>query len=80
MSICLVSRAPNLDDYSMDKLGRNLRAVRVDRETTQEQLAKRSGMQAWEINWIEQGKRDPRASTLLKLANALDVEAGRLLY
>jgi transcriptional regulator with XRE-family HTH domain len=79
MSICLVCRAPNLEDCSMEKLGKNLRTVRVDRETTQEQLAERSGVQTWEISRIEKGKRDPRASTLLKLASALDVEAGRLL-
>jgi len=46
---------------------------------TQEQVADRSGVHATEISRIEAGKRDPRVSTVLRLAQALDVKPGQLL-
>lgn len=63
----------------MGKLGENLRAVRTEKELTQEQVAERSGVQAGEISRIERGQRDPQVSTLLKLAKALKVPPGKLL-
>ncbi|HET7445011.1 MAG TPA: helix-turn-helix transcriptional regulator [Solirubrobacterales bacterium] len=63
----------------MGKLGENLRAVRNEKELTQEQVAERSGVQAGEISRIERGQRDPQVSTLLKLAKALGVKPGKLL-
>ncbi|HET7445324.1 MAG TPA: helix-turn-helix transcriptional regulator [Solirubrobacterales bacterium] len=63
----------------MGKLGENLRAVRDEKELTQEQVAQRSGVQAGEISRIERGQRDPQVSTLLKLAKALGVKPGQLL-
>ena len=61
------------------KLGQNLRAARGKREWTQEELSERSGVQAGEISRIEAGKRDPRVSTVEKLARAIGVPPGRLL-
>lgn len=46
---------------------------------TQEQVADRSGVHATEVSRIEAGKRDPRVSTILRLAKALDVKPGQLL-
>jgi transcriptional regulator with XRE-family HTH domain len=46
---------------------------------TQEQVADRSGVHATEVSRIEAGKRDPRVSTVLRLAKALDVKPGQLL-
>jgi transcriptional regulator with XRE-family HTH domain len=60
-------------------LGANLRQLRDERELTQEELSARSGVQAGEISRIEAGKRDPRVSTVLKLAKALRIAPGRLL-
>ena len=60
-------------------LGQNLRAARETREWTQEELGQRSGVQAGEISRIEAGKRDPRVSTVEKLARAIGVPPGRLL-
>lgn len=63
----------------MGNLGENLRAAREKRELTQEQLSERSGVQAGEISRIETGKRDPQVSTVLKLAEGLDLAPGKLL-
>jgi transcriptional regulator with XRE-family HTH domain len=60
-------------------LGRNLRRVREQRELTQEDVSERSGVHATEVSRIEAGKRDPRVSTLERLANAVEVSPGELL-
>jgi putative transcriptional regulator len=60
-------------------LSRNLLAARKKLDLTQEELAERSGVQAGEISRIETGKRDPRISTLEKLAKGVEVAPGRLL-
>jgi transcriptional regulator with XRE-family HTH domain len=60
-------------------LGENLRAARVDRELSQEAVAERSGVPQGEISRIERGLRDPRVSTVLLLAKAVEVAPGELL-
>jgi transcriptional regulator with XRE-family HTH domain len=60
-------------------LGSNLRAARLDLELTQEQLADLSGVHATEVSRIEAGKRDPRVSTVERLADALRIAPGELL-
>ncbi len=60
-------------------LGKNLRKARERLDLTQEQVAERSGVQAGEVSRIEHGKRDPRASTIEKLAAAVEVPPGQLL-
>jgi transcriptional regulator with XRE-family HTH domain len=60
-------------------LGTNLRAARAKLELTQEQVAERSGVHPTEVSRIEAGKRDPRISTLRRLARALEVPPGDLL-
>jgi len=60
-------------------LGRNLRRAREQRELTQEEVSERSGVHATEVSRIEAGKRDPRVSTLERLANAVEVSPGELL-
>ena len=63
----------------MGALGKNLRAARKKLGLTQEQVAERSGVQAGEISRIEAGKRDPRVSTLERLAKAVELKPGQLL-
>jgi XRE family transcriptional regulator, fatty acid utilization regulator len=60
-------------------LGKNLRAAREQLGLTQEQVAERSGVQAGEVSRIERGKRDPKVTTLERLAKAVEVKPGRLL-
>jgi len=53
--------------------------VREQRDLTQEKVADRSGVHATEVSRFEAGKRDPRVSTLERLAEALEVSPGELL-
>jgi transcriptional regulator with XRE-family HTH domain len=64
---------------SMGNLGKNLLAARKKLGLTQEQVAERSGVQAGEVSRIERGQRDPKVSTLEKLAAAVELPPGRLL-
>lgn len=63
----------------MGALGKNLRAARERLGLTQEQVAERSGVQAGEVSRIETGKRDPKVSTVERLAKAVEVKPGQLL-
>lgn len=63
----------------MGRLGVNLREARERLGLTQEQVSDRSGVQAGEVSRIERGKRDPKVSTLEKLAAAVEVQPGDLL-
>jgi transcriptional regulator with XRE-family HTH domain len=68
-----------LDDPRVGQLGTNLREARKRLGLTQEDVAERSGVQAGEVSRIEAGKRDPKVSTLEKLAAAVELPPGRLL-
>jgi len=61
------------------KLGPNLRQARLKLELSQEQVAERSGVHATEVSRIEAGKRDPRVSTVERLARAVEMRPGQLL-
>jgi transcriptional regulator with XRE-family HTH domain len=60
-------------------LGPNLRKARLELEMSQEQVADRSGVHATEVSRIEAGKRDPRVSTVERLAKAVKMRPGQLL-
>jgi transcriptional regulator with XRE-family HTH domain len=60
-------------------LGANLREARRKLEMSQEQVAEHSGVHATEVSRIEAGKRDPRVSTVERLARAVKVKPGQLL-
>ena len=75
MAVC----AHRPDDPYVGDLGTNLLAARKRLGLTQEQVAERSGVHATEVSRIEAGKRDPKVSTLLRLAKAVEVPPGQLL-
>lgn len=56
-----------------------LRAVRMQRLMTQEELGKASGVSKVTIIRIESGQQDARLSTIRKLATALDIAPDELL-
>src|SRR5882724_9613222 len=56
------------------KLVGDLRRLRRLRRLTQEDVARRTGRAMPRINEVERGKTDPRLSTLLAIARALDAE------
>lgn len=63
----------------MDELALKIRVLRVQKNMTQEDLARASGVCPCSICFIENGKKKPRASTVVKIANALSVEPEELL-
>lgn len=58
--------------------GRTLRKARRDRELSQEALANEAGLSAKHVGEIERANKDPRLSTVLKLADALELRSGEL--
>lgn len=56
-----------------------LKAIRQAGGDTQKTLAARAGISELALNWIEQGRtRNPRVSTIKKLADALSVPVGAI--
>ncbi len=60
-------------------VGETIRHHRLSRDLTQEELAALVEMHTPEISMIELGKRDPRLTTLVKIARALGLEPADLL-
>jgi transcriptional regulator with XRE-family HTH domain len=58
--------------------GRILRKARRDRELSQEALADEAGLSAKHVGEIERANKDPRLTTVLRLASALDLRSGEL--
>ncbi len=57
----------------------NLRRIRERTGLSQEELAARCGLHRTEISFLERAQREPRLSTIVKLAKALNVSAADLL-
>ncbi len=61
------------------KIGRKVRAERTKRFMTQEVLAHAAGISQKQLSKIENNEVDPRFSTILKLAEVLEVEPSELV-
>lgn len=57
----------------------NLRRLRKQADLSQEELGSRAGIQMADISRYEGGHRDPRITTVARLAEALDVSITELL-
>jgi transcriptional regulator with XRE-family HTH domain len=66
-----------MNDIAM--FARNVAEIRADRHLTQAQVSHRSGIHVTEVSRIERGLRDPRLTTLIRLARALQVKPAQLL-
>ena len=62
-----------------EQLGVNLRRLRLAAGLTQMELSNRSGLDMAEISRLERGVKDPRLSTIVRLAIGLQVDAGDLV-
>jgi len=62
-----------------EQFGANLRRRRHAASLSQEQLAHRSGFHPTEISRLERGVREPRLSTIVRLARALELRPAQLL-
>ena len=66
-------------ENAVERFGANLRAERERRNLSQERLAFRARLHPTQVSLLERGRREPRLTTLLKLARALDVPLSALL-
>jgi transcriptional regulator with XRE-family HTH domain len=57
----------------------NLRRTRRAKDLTQEALGEAAGLHRTEVGLLENSKRDPRLTTIAKLAEALETTPSRLL-
>jgi DNA-binding XRE family transcriptional regulator len=58
--------------------GRTVRKARRDRDLSQEALADEAGLSAKHVGEIERANKDPRLTTVLKLARALELQSSDL--
>ncbi|MBP1652532.1 MAG: family transcriptional regulator [Bacteroidetes bacterium] len=58
----------------LKELGGKIKAIRKQKKMTQLDLEVSSGVHAGDISKIENGMKNPAATTLIKLAAALEVE------
>lgn len=58
---------------ALTRFAENLRVVRKARGHTQASLGQASGLHFTEISRLERGVREPRLSTMVRLADALEV-------
>lgn len=65
-------------DRASKAFGRRVRELRAREGLSQDGLAHTSGIHLTSIGRIERGGREPRLTTILKLAQGLDVEPGEL--
>lgn len=59
--------------------GKHLRRIREERGLTLEKFAEAARMNYLQIGHIERGASDPKLSTILKLAKALNIRPDELL-
>jgi transcriptional regulator with XRE-family HTH domain len=58
--------------------GRTVRKARRDRDLSQEAIGQRAGMHPNHVGTIERGTKDLRATTLLRLIEALEMSPAEL--
>jgi len=59
-------------------LGRHIRAIRIERGLSQEELAHEAGLHRAVVGFIERAEREPGITRLWALADALDVSLSEL--
>jgi transcriptional regulator with XRE-family HTH domain len=71
-------KSKTLDELRVD-LASNLKSIRKARGLAQERLALDAGVDRTVVSKIERGVTNPSLEILLRLANQLDVQVGKLL-
>ena len=66
-------------EQTLQRFGKNVRAARLARGWTQEDLAGYSGLAPVQVSRVERGKREIRITTLIRLLDALDAAPSELL-
>lgn len=66
-------------DRQVKQFGNNVRAARLKKKWTQEELAHQADLTPVQISRIERGVREIRLTTLLSLVNALGMSPSDLM-
>jgi len=61
------------------RVSARLKALRLDRELTQDTLAKKAGLERKTVNRIENGHFSPNLSTLIRVCKVLKVKPSEVL-
>lgn len=61
------------------RFGKELRRIRREAGISMETLGNRAGLHRTEIGHLEHASREPRLTTIMRVAHALDISASRLL-
>jgi transcriptional regulator with XRE-family HTH domain len=69
-----ISRSAGDRDEFRWRLGQNIRRLRRARGLSQEQLAEAAGLHRGTIHVLENGHREPRASTIVRLSAVLECQ------
>lgn len=64
----------------VERFANNLRRARIDKGLTQEGLADACELHRTHISLLEKAKRDPKLTTIAKLAGGLDTTPSQLLH
>ncbi len=64
---------------STERFAANLRKTRTEAGLSQERLARAASLHRTEISLLERAEREPRLSTIVRLASGLGVPAAVLL-
>ena len=64
---------------AVEQFGVNVRAARIARGWTQEDLAHKTGLASVQVSRIERGKREVRLTTLMRLSVAFELTPNDLL-
>lgn len=59
--------------------GQRMRELRAEHDVSQDKLATRTGIHPTAIGRLERGSREPRLTTILRIARGLQVQPGELL-
>lgn len=65
--------------HELAVFGSTLRRARRDRDMSQDALASAAGLGSKHVSELERANRDPRLTTILKLAGALGLRPAELL-
>ncbi|HEX5527695.1 MAG TPA: helix-turn-helix transcriptional regulator [Solirubrobacterales bacterium] len=74
-----MSPPPPDQDESLAALGRVVSQVRKEAGLTQEELARRAGLEEADVGRIESGQRNPTWGTVRKISYALDLPLPELI-
>lgn len=64
----------------VERFAENLRRTRLEKGLTQEGLAEACELHRTHISLLEKAKRDPKLTTIAKLAGGLDTTPSQLLH